>query len=81
MRNISDNPVEHRIEKGFMVIGPNTSDGDTHCWHTDTEALAESMAKTFAQSTLSSYDIIKYEFIGIVRPALFPIEFIKKTSQ
>lgn len=78
MRSVSDNPVKDRIERGYMVIGPNTADGEMSTWHADTEELAESMAKGFAQSTVSCYEIVKYEFVSMVRPALFPIEVIKK---
>lgn len=65
------------VKSGYLILGPNSSDGTLWRWHADNEDQAVNMAKTFSETTGDGYEIFKYEFCGVVRPATLPTEYVK----
>lgn len=69
--------LKDKIKDGFMVIGQNTSDYTLSTWHYESETDAVSFAEHISRTTGGCYEIIKYEFFGVVRPAKLPTEYVK----
>lgn len=73
--------LNNTAKKGIMIIGPNTFDGDIFTWHCDNEEQAVKLSTHFSEISGCCYEILKYELIGVVRPAKLPTEFINLTPQ
>jgi hypothetical protein len=72
--------AKHRTKSGYMILGPNCADGELCDWHSDTldgPLGAIEMAKHFSKSSGSCYEILKYEYIGVVRPVPVEVEFVQ----
>jgi hypothetical protein len=70
--------LKDRIEEGFMIIGPNSLDGELSTWHCGTEEEAVRMADSWCKSNGGYFEIIKYKFCGVVRPPSIPSEYATK---
>lgn len=72
--------ISNRMKSGYLILGPNSADGSLSDWHCDCldgPLGAITLATSFAKITGSCYEIMKYDFVGIVRPVETPIEFVQ----
>lgn len=69
--------IKHHIKEGFLIIGPNLSDGTLCRWHCDSEHNAIIMATSFSERSGNCYEIVEYKFKGIIRPTVFPTKYVK----
>ena len=70
--------LKDKMKAGIMIIGPSTApNNDINTWHADSEEQAVIMATLLGKKTGGCYEIIKYELLGVVRPNLVPMEYIK----
>lgn len=74
---INGDDLKDAIKTGYLIIGPNSSDGTLWRWHASSEAEAVRMTSLWAERSGCTYEIFKYEFIGVVRSQKYPVEFVK----
>lgn len=75
MNNILKGNLKDKMKSGYMIIGPNLSDGSLSTWHCSREEEAVRLSSHWAATDGGAYEIIKYELMGVVRPANYPVEY------
>ncbi len=63
--------TDHRVRKGFRVVGPNLADGSVTTWYMETLEEARKFADGIAQRCDAEYDILQY--VGTVRQVPLPL--------
>jgi len=73
--------LKDKSTSGIMIIGVNSSDYTLSQWYCSSEEEAKRLAFSFCENTGGCYEIIKYELLGVIRPANIPTEYIKPETK
>lgn len=65
---------DSKLRRGFRIIGPNTSDGKTSVWYSESLEDANRLAKYWAETNGAEYEIAEY--VGSWKPKI-PVEYIE----